>query len=82
MNIHLTVSQLSRGQRRALGQHLPSGVGGMSPPGQSSVRHPMAEQGRGDREALTRRLVNTWPMTRIIVRRINNGFTQITNFCV
>ena len=41
---HLTVSQFARGQSRALGQHRPSGVGGMSPPGQSSVRHPMAEQ--------------------------------------
>ena len=59
------MSQLSRGQSRALGQHLPSGVGGMSPPGQSSVRQPMAEQSLTTREPLLRREASTFIITLI-----------------
>ena len=64
---HLTVSQFARGQSRALGQHRPSGVGGMSPPGHSSVRHPIAEQSLETMDPFIIRAVST------CIKMVSNG---------
>ena len=70
------MSQFARGQSRALGQHRPSGVGGMSPPGQSSVRHPMAEQSLVTMDPFIIRAVSTCIVMLIMIDIYTGSLTQ------